>query len=169
MQRLYLRWGLYALFVAISCLFYYRSSHKARLMEQLRFRQVTLASPIFDRPAANKNDDAYMYFRTREYPDVQFNVSRARYELLAKELMVEVVARDTIEIWIKDNVESVSPYETEHQVYGIYQGETTYLDLDQVLRREKRSKLFGNIMLLVLLFVLVIYDYVKGRREASND
>lgn len=138
-------------------------------MEQLRFRQVTLASPVFDRPAKNKNDDAYMYFRTREYPDVQFNISRSRYKLLAKELMVEVVARDTIEIWIKDNVESSSPYKTEQQVYGIYRGDTTYLDLDKVLRYEKRSKLFGNIMLLVLLFVLVIYDYVKGRREAPND
>ena len=109
-----------------------------------------------------------MYFRTNEYPGVQFQISDSRYKLLAKELMVENVVRDTIEIWIKDNIDLSSPYPSEQQVYGIYKGEVIYLDLDKVLKLEKRSKLFGNIVLLVLLLVLVVYDFRKGARENSS-
>ena len=168
MKRAYLRWVLYGVFLAISVYFYYRSNHKARLLEQLRLRMVTLASPVVAGPDDGKPAETYLSFQLREYPDVEFKISELRYELLDKEFATALSVRDTIEVWIKDNPDLSGPRPSEKEVYGIYSGQAVFLDLDQVLKAEKRAKLPGNILLLLFLLALVLGDYFEGPLKKAN-
>ena len=129
---------------------------------------VTLASPVVAGPDDGKPAETYLSFQLREYPDVEFKISELRYELLDKEFATALSVRDTIEVWIKDNPDLSGPRPSEKEVYGIYSGQAVFLDLDQVLKAEKRAKLPGNILLLLFLLALVLGDYFEGPLKKAN-
>ncbi|MEL7222461.1 MAG: hypothetical protein AAGJ93_14155 [Bacteroidota bacterium] len=141
---------------------HYKSGKENRIRKQMRLYNVTLDSKLFVRETQEKQPEEYLYFRTKEYPRLTFNISGDSYDLLNKELLLKIDYGDTLGIWIKNDLEAKRQ---EREVYGIETAEKTYLYPKPVLSRLNSASRKGNGLLFVLTLIALVYYLVIFFRQ----